>query len=428
MPRILTPFPRTLLTGDHQVAGALFFMVIVLLFLAEGAINAIQVVALDGEMYKRSVYVVFLIATCALLRGFFVDRALTAYAALLVVAILSFGLNGRSASDLVEYIAPFVLGGAVYYAVKVHLDRDNVPRIIQTLYLIGYIQLPIVVLQFLSYDRLPAPLRNFVAPQDIGVGTFDLNADFSLAFFCIALVVFALFNDRAGTVLTYPRLAAAWLSLTVFVTNAEMQQFLLVIVWLFYGLRNLRPAQVASTILVISLSVFVANLALAGLLGDQSGFGDRFQRLVLSQLPTIFSSTGADSAALFQGLYARPAFINYYFTQHDIIWLGDGPGSFRERFAPMGHLYEQYIEVGLVGLALTYLTLYHMAKGLSGKLTREAMLLLGLLAFSTLTTPVFSSTAIILVFCIVVRGSMILRDQVAETPASGYTGEWDSNG
>ena len=319
-------------------------------------------VVLTNGLFRASV-VTALVASLPILLHFTMrSYVLIGGAAALSIAILfSAILNDSSIIQVISFVRIPIVAYLVYNLVKTYIDNEvRARRVFRLLYLIGFLQLPVLILQRLAYPVLPSrwkysPLQAEISLADFGMGT--LNGDTAMTFLLVLLTIILLFYQQSRELFRWRWCGALMFTLTIFVGNSEMQHLMILLVWTIYILTHLR--------LRILLATGTTAVVALGMLFALYRFGVLtfvpFQRTIirLSTYLTIFNGQ-VEGDAFLSGNHARAAAIYYYITT-PIRWLGDGPGAYynaitRERIVGnWGHIFTFYSEVGIVGWALSIL-------------------------------------------------------------------------
>lgn len=346
-----------------DLSAWIFWITFILSFLATRPL-----IVLTSGMYRIGLVVFILGLILVLSRLRLVNRQLLISITLLgTVAIISGIINRSSLVQIVSFARIPLTAYLVYYLVAAYFtNKSRVNRVLRIMYWIALAQLPVLILQRVSYPYLPAQLKFSILQGqlnrvDFAMGTFD--GDAHMTFFLIALLILLLFYENIGELVRYKWFMAAWLTLTVFVGNSQIQHLVIAVVWLLYLLSHLRP----KTITLIGLGVAL----LIGTMGylDQSGvltfspFEHTRHRAV-----RVFSETGRQERIdnFLAGQQSRDGAI-YYYLEQDIKWIGDGPGRYyntatRERtLGSWGHLFTFYAEVGVIGWLLSLLVFFVIA-------------------------------------------------------------------
>ena len=361
--------PSPIFTDRHgrslkiDLSAWIFWLTFILSFLATRPL-----IVLTSGWYRVGFVVFTLGLLLVVSRLRLINRQLLISITLLgAVAIISGLMNRSPLVKIVSFARIPLTAYLVYYLVAAYLtDKNRVHRVFRIMYWIAFVQLPILVLQRVSYPYLPAQLKFSVLqgqlnPVDFAMGTFD--GDAHMSFFLIALLILLLFYEHIGDVVKYKWFMAIWLTLTVFVGNSQIQHLVITIVWFLYLLSHLRP----KTIIFLGFGVALLTGTMSYL--DQSGILTfaPFEH-TRARATRVFSEEGRQERIdnFLAGQQSRDGAI-YYYLEQDFKWIGDGPGRYyntatRERtLGSWGHLFTFYAEVGVIGWLLSLLVFFVIA-------------------------------------------------------------------
>ena len=376
-----------------------FYTILILTFLLSGLITILHFIP-----YRMGL-VSALIIPLILLYGIKIDRVLIAFIVLAILIGLSALYNHSSILELVIFLRILGFSFLIYYLVEIYIDQNTISKVIRLCVLIAIIQLPIILLQQVFYTQLPARLTLGISHIDFDFGTFNAN-DAPLAIFSTLIVVFLLFDKKHNYIIRYKWPIALWLTLTVFIVNAEIIKFIIVLVWTIYLVRYLNIKIFVSSLLLFT--VILSILFMAGIL-DQI-WGD-FTYSFRSN-----TSVGQlQEEAFLSGAYSRGAAISYYINQ-GIKWFGDGPSKYFNVFSNIrmrgntGHIFTFYSEVGLLGWLASVAIFFMIAFPGSGWRIRVSWV--GLLSFVAVmmlsfTAQVMNDISIFLIYCIIQKSHLI---------------------
>ena len=176
-----------------DLSAWVFWLTLILSFVASRPL----IVATSGK-YRLGLAVFALGLLLVLSRLRLVNWQLLISISLLGVAMLLSGLiNNSSIVEVISFVRIPIIAYLVYYLVAAYLTKKE--RVISTfrvMYIIALIQLPILVIQRISYPYMPERLKFGVltgqlSPTDFATGTFD--GDASMSFLLIALLILLLF-------------------------------------------------------------------------------------------------------------------------------------------------------------------------------------------------------------------------------------------
>jgi len=395
----------------------IFWITFILSFLATRPL-----IVITNGRYRIGLVVFMLGLILVLSQLRLINRQLLLSIALLgIVAVISGVINHSSLVQIIAFSRIPLTAYLVYYLVAVYLtDENRVQRVFRIMYWIALVQLPILILQRISYPYLPSQLKFSVlqgqlSTVDFAMGTFD--GDAHMTFFLIALLILLLFYDQIGNIVKHKWFMAIWLTLTIFVGNSQIQQLVTVIVWFIYLLSHLKLKNLIIIGLGIALLVGAMNYL------NQTGvltFAPFKHTMV--RATRLFSETGRQERIdkFLAGQQARDGAI-YYYLEQDIKWIGDGPGRYydtatRERtLGSWGHLFTFYAEVGVIGLLISLLVFFVIAFPLSitgSKVTLsiswvQVTMFISILILSLARYPM-NTIPIIFTYCVTLIGYKIV--------------------
>lgn len=382
-----------------------FYLVFFLVFCLSGAFTILG--WWKGFPYRMGLMSA-LVIPLILLYGIRVTRVVLVYVALTGVVVLSGLYNRSSLAEIILFIRILGFSYLMYRLVELHVRRDNISSIIRLCVAIALLQLPVVVLQRLSYGYLPARVRADISAIDFDFGTFNYKGDASMAFFLTLLVIFLLFDKKRNYVIRHKWPVLVWLTLTVMIANAEAVKLIILLVWGFYFIMHLSPRTIVYSVTV--LLVVVGTLASFGVLDE---IWSEFT-YTLSNNVRVDLREGKQEAFL-SGNYARGAAVSYYLSR-GILWLGAGPSKYFDVLTKTwtrgnrGHIFTFYSEVGLLGWLLSVLVFFFIAfPGRGWRIRVHWTSILGFLAIQLLsfTTQIMNDISVVLIYCIMSKAYLL---------------------
>jgi len=380
----------------------IFYTVFVFAFLLSGII-----VLLDVVPYRMNL-VSLLVIPLLLLYGIRIDRVTIAFLLLTLIVLVSAVINQVSIAQLLLFLRSIVFAFLIYSLVRLVVTRDNIEKIIKICVAVGMIQLPIVLLQFMAYDRLPSRFTTgmSISHLDFSFGTFHFKGDAAMTFFLTLLVIFLLFDHKRNYIIRHKWFVTLWLTFTVLISNAELMKLGIVIVWAVYAIRyfNLRTLLFGA----IALALLAGILILSGTLDENI---EDFSHSLSSNLSTSESKT----ESFLSGGYGRGAAIAYYLNS-EFEWIGDGPSRYYDVVTKKylrgntGHIFAYYSEVGIIGLLLSYSIFFLVAFPIRGEHIRVRWVgaLMFMMAFLlSFTTEILPNISIVLIYSIVAMTYLI---------------------
>jgi hypothetical protein len=379
-----------------------FYTVFVLAFLLSGIITMLDIVP-----YRMNL-ISLLVIPLLFIYGIRVDRILIVFVLLTIVVIISAVINQVSITQLALFLRSVLFAYLMVSLVRLTVTSDNITKIIRICVFIGMIQLPIVLLQFMTYDLLPGRITTGMnlSRVDYSFGTFHLKGDATMTFFVTLLVIFLLFDNKRNYIIQHKWLVVFWLTLTVLISNAELMKLAIVVVWTVYAIRffSLRTLLIGATIILLLATILFFSGVLDEIIED-----------FFHTLESNLSTTEAKTERFLSGGYGRGAAIAYYLN-NDIEWIGDGPSRYydvitRERIrGNNGHIFTYYSEIGLIGLFLSYLAFFLIAFPIRSRHIRirwVGILMFIVIVLLSFTTEILPTVSIVLIYSIVAMTYLI---------------------
>lgn len=371
-------------------------MIFLLVFCLSGLLSMLSIIT--GQFsYRNGITISLITLPLVLLYGLKLDKVTLWHVVLSVVILLSGLVNQSTIQQTIFFLRNVIFSYLIYNLVQLCVNQENIRQIIKWCVLVALVQLPIVLFQKAVYPFLPDSLHQRIAFIDIGTGSFDINNDPGMTFFLVLIIIFLLFDHKRNYFIKKKWLILPWLTLTIFIAEAELLKLVVLMVWVIYILAKFRVK-----------TVFYSLLILIILLGTMTAFGV-FNKPIESLQKTIQGSLSVSENAterFLSGSYARGAAINYYLTR-GISLLGDGPSKYidvftRQKFVGNnGHLLAFYSEVGLLGWLSSVIIFFVISFPKRRK--RDHIYWSTLLRFIslmllTITSFVMDNTAILLIF------------------------------
>lgn len=399
-----------------NIAPWLFWMI----FLLSCFLTRILDVALLG-LFRTGAVVLLSSAMFVVYRFKLVNRTLlfivTVFGALIALSAI---VNHRG---LIQFIAFFripVTAYLIYFVAYSYLkNKARVEKVLRLMYVVGCIQLPVLVVQRLAYPFLPDRLITgaglaLLSSDDFGTGTFQ--GDGAMTFFLLTLLILLLFWNQVTSIVKRKWLLAFWFSVTVLAGNSQIQHITLALIWVVFLVFRFNPKIFIGVTALFMIVFFVLGwLWQTGILTFTpiEHTVERIGAVVRSVTSPVFRQMQIER--FLAGGHAR-AGATYYFLSQPIKWIGDGPGIYyntvtRERtLGTWGHVYTFYAEVGLIGLVLSMLLFFIMAFPLTTYQTKIrlqigmvpmmvfiAMTILSLAKYPMNNTPMIFTYSVILI-------------------------------
>ena len=379
-----------------------FYAVFSFVFLLSGIITMLDVIP-----YRMNL-VSLLVIPLLLLYGIRIDRVLILFLLLTIISIISAIVNQVSITQLVFFLRSVIFAYLMVRLVRLTVTSENITKIIRLCVFIGMIQLPLVLLQFMTYDLLPGRITNGMnlSRVDYGFGTFHLKGDAVMTYFITLLVIFLLFDNRRNYIIRYKWPIVYWLTLTVLISNAELMKLAILVVWAVYVIRhfNFRTLLFGATILILLAGI----LLIAGVFDE---IIDDFS----FHLSTNLSTSERKRESFLSGGYGRGAAIEYYLSS-DLELIGDGPSRYYDVLTKTmtrgntGHIFTYYSEVGLIGLFLSYLIFFFIAFPTRNghiQVRWVGALIFFVIVLLSITTEILTNVSIVLIYSIIAMTYLI---------------------
>jgi hypothetical protein len=275
-----------MLTLFRRAAVAAFGVEFLFVFLLGGAVQLIGLLSNTGMTVLLAGMSIAVLSVDMLWRGRLATPSVIVWG-MIAAAVLctSWALAESPPLYLAGSLIWVVVPAATYYLVRGGLRSLPVAVIIKMFVAVSVIQLPVMALQRLFYDQIAGTAVQEIAYVDIVFGTFFVKADHSLSFLLLALIIFALFNPRARTLLPYRRyLIGLWI-VTILFTNSHMGHLLLMVVLIGYAFDRVRPRcdralQVIGATLTIAVVCVGVIIFLASRVPDLQVLSSRLARQV----------------------------------------------------------------------------------------------------------------------------------------------------
>jgi hypothetical protein len=381
-----------------QPAKIVFYLVFAFITLLSGLI-----ILLDIFPYRLGL-VSFLVIPLLFIYGIKIDKVLLVYVGLAGSVIISGIYNNSSLLEIFLFLRILAFSYLIYYLVEVYINKGNIQNVFKLCIIIAVIQLPIIVLQQMTYDYLPESIKLDIVKVkwDFAFGTFR-PGDSALNFFVNLLLIFLLFDRRRNYFIKHKTFLIIWLSLTVLASSSEISKVTLAFIWGAYLITHLKRK--TTIYLGIILLVLLLGLIGSGLLGEMV-------EPVKITIDRAIRDFGPERVEQYlEGRYARGAALYYFFT-NDILWLGDGPSKYSDPISSarlrgnMGHIYTFYSEVGLIGWLLSvmvyFLIAFRPGKGMI-RYNAVSLLIFAAVQILSFTNNIMNDISVVLVYCILAK-------------------------
>ncbi|MCA0396445.1 MAG: hypothetical protein LCH51_03520 [Bacteroidetes bacterium] len=317
--------------------------------------------------------------------------------------------NHVSVMQFLSFLRFIIVPYSIYFLVKKGLDAKNIRLVLRFIIWIACLQPPVVLLQQTFFETinsiLPSSTR-FTEDNriDFSFGTFYVSDDPSMSFFLMTVILFLLFDKRNNYFIKRKMALAGYLTLGVLLSNSQLSNILVVLIWVAYAFRNFRIKDIVKTAVIFGLTILLLM-----------GFGlfDFFQWKLYdviqqASFETIQNASGSNFQ---EGKFERTAAVYYYITQPLKVF-GDGPSAYYNAVSGEyvlgnnGQVFTLYAEIGVLGLLIGYFIFYVIGKT---NLVSRPMFVGCLLLISALTITSFPLTdaSIMLTYCIFVKTNLV---------------------
>lgn len=384
-------------------------------------------IVITQERFRLGAFVLALSVLIIILSGKLVKNICLAIAItlLVIVSIISAVINHIPWEQFLAFVRIPIVIYLVYDLVWRFLKKkENVYRVLHFLTFIGIFQLPILVIQRLTYSRLPEWFIYTTTLVDFGMGTF--NGDTTMAFTLVGLIILLLFDEKYNQTIKHKWLIAVWFTLTIFISNSQIQQATVSIVWFFYLIFRLRFKELGFVFVsLITLVVLSLMIVRSSVLITYAPSLNTISKI--SKLEEVITGD-VDYTSFLNGGTARTEALSYYLN-HPIKWLGNGPGSAydtatgKRTIGGWGHVFTFYAEVGLLGLALSMFVFFIIAfpiRVLRSAITIrfswvQLLMFLSIIMVTIVKYPM-GDTSISFTYCVLLIGHHVLSTKKKEKP------------
>jgi hypothetical protein len=304
----------------------------------------------------------------------------------------------------------------MYYLSKNYINENNIKTIIKLCIIVACLQPPLVFIQQTFFEPINSllPAQTRYQPEDkmdFSFGSFYVSNDPAMSFFLMGLILFLLFDNDNNEFIKNKFLLAGYLTLGVLVSNSQLSNILVILIWAAFLLRKFKIKDLIKSVAIVTA---------AALLILSLGFYDFLKWKITNALEqvSIESIQSAAGSNFEEGKYERTAAIYFYLTQPLKI-IGDGPSAYYDALnrqftlGNTGQIFTLYAEVGIVGLLFGYLIFYEMSRrrNASKKMAWGCFLLISAL---TITAFVLSDTSFILAYNIFLNTNLISKNKQPE--------------
>lgn len=318
-------------------------------------------------------------------------------------------LNHVTLGQYLSFLRFIGIPYAMYYLCKNYINEGNIRNIIRICILVACIQPPLVFIQQTFFEPinaiLPAATRYDESERmDFSFGSFYISNDPALSFFLMGLIIFLLFDNYNNRFIKYRLPLAGYFTVGVLLSNSQLSNILVMMIWVFYFLRRFSFRDLARATLIVSVAILIIlSLGLYDFLqwkithALQEASVERIQNSTLSNFE--------------EGKYDRTAAVYFYATQPLKIF-GDGPSVYYDALnreftlGNNGQIFTLYAEVGIIGLLIGFWIFYVISRRhtASRPMANGCFVILSLLA---ITTFVLSDASLMLAYCIFLKTNLV---------------------
>lgn len=270
-----------------------------------------------------------------------------------------------------------------YYIVKYTVDSNNYQKILKLCVIIGVLQLPIVIAQYLFYDYLIRFSVVQISHVDFVTGTFWIKSDSCLVYFLLSMIIYYLFNQNVYLKIAQKIAIICTFTAIIMISNSDVLKFALVVVFtvffnMYYVNKNIQFNKIVSMNLIILTVIIIVFFTDAG-------------SLIIQRVDDLHNKqiTSGTMQRFYEGKYSRIAAIQDI-LYNPIKLVGDGlnvyfnPYILKYYRGVHGHFFLYYYELGFLGLIISYYVIWCNFRIYSKKIDIYGLLIL--FSFLLLTT------------------------------------------
>jgi hypothetical protein len=396
---MMTPSTMQNLVVSHAWMKTLvFYAVFFLMFLVGGFLNYFGI--LNYKMILGASLPLFLLPFIRIR----VNSFLLMSALFLLVILSSAIVNETSVMLVLWFIQNLAFPVLMFVLASACLNSDNIKKAFRWIILIASIQAPILLIQRWAYPVLSRFAKVDVAEVDIGFGTFYTSDDTALSFFVLGTILFLLLDERHSYFVKNRMLIVVWLTLTILMVNSKISFLILSMIWGYYLVTRIRVRILLYSLMgtvVVFLMVYLTPLHRL----IDSNVSELMQQLAFNIDPAnakIFYETAQGN---------RPAAL-IHLASEPLKYVGEGPHALYDpilnkfnKGGDSGQLIGFYVDLGLVGLIISYAMMYAITRGpRSSEFTKLYWIVLCI--FSAVSN-IFLDASIMLIFAIFCHGYLI---------------------
>lgn len=369
-----------------------YYLVILSVFLFGGLIQLLGKIGYTTSTLLISI-IIFLYAFILIFETPKINFKLFVTILLLLIIIIISGLsNGAHFINILYYLFQIALFIGCFIFINRTPKRTG-DLLVNMLFIISLIQLPVIILQRLIYPYLgifnlnPTGIRY----EDFAFGTFFLAEDHALGFLLFSFFILIVTNKFQVTYLS-KWLVLSLLIVTILIINSKITILFL----LSFGVYFLfRKAPIATII------VFIVSIVCITLLRNHEPIKGIVHKVEFSIAYLQKEYSDEQIALLMEDIYAGRLEVLQYYYINPINIIGEGPGSFRNIIsgemlnANFSQLLWYYRDIGLLGLILSFIMLFYNQ---SIYKSSKSLFFFGLMVIYSLFANVFFSLAFLLLY------------------------------
>jgi hypothetical protein len=313
------------------------------------------------------------------------------------VIVLSSIINQTNPLLTIWFFQNAAIPFLMYVIVVTYLSEKNITSVYKWIIRIATIQFPIILLQRFLYPLISKFAKIEVSDYDIGFGTFYTSDDIALSFFVLGVILYILFDNEHNYFVRHKVFLLIWLTLTILVLNSKISYLILGLIWSYYLITKVR-VKVILYFLTVGLLVFMLAYILGLREQIELNVSAIREQLAFNMNPSraeyFYDNAQGNRAAALLHLSTEPPKI-----------LGEGPHALynpiTNKFNMGGdtsQLISFYVELGFIGLFVSYLMLYSIIRGLH--YSQFIRLNFIMLFFISVVSNIFLDASIMMIFVI----------------------------
>ena len=303
---------------------------------------------------------------------FRVNGVTLVYLAMLAFIVISALINGSTLFRTLYFMRVPTFAYFTYYVVWVCAKEKSLWQIVEWGRVIGLIQLPVIILQWLTFPYWRASTLRVVQFEDSGFGTFYFKTDYSIVIFMLFHIIILLFLHKESRLSNRARILwITWFTLTIFIARAQFGIICLLLIFGYYFFRHYAVSRITipviATIFIIAVISGLLSLSNNPLLEQIPGsLSLALQKFV--NLYDRFLQDRYDLSLYLSGGYDRVGAIIYLLFENPSL-IGEGPALYDpavgvSRRGNFGHFLDMISNIGFVGAFISALFFFFIAGGL----------------------------------------------------------------